>query len=498
MNRGLITLALVSACTVACRGKTDEVPAAAAPTAAPAGPKTSAQGPETPEPTGDAPPTPAPAAATPAKAATGQCTDHSGLDRSALPPLPNTPYTKTFEKVWGTVLEKYYDPTISCLDWPGLRMKYGQRLAEANYWKDVYPILRELLDELDQSHFAIVTPGERPPGERIPRGPGTTGVEARLIGDEIVVTKSASGGPLGGLLPGAVIETIEGEPVSTVIKEARKRWTRPSKVAFEVARGIESMLSCKPAYKWRVRASDPSQGGKPVVRPLDCAFPEGEKVTLGHLRDVPTRVDWRMLVDEEKNTKIGYLHFNVWMLPLVQKVSSAIKELRSKNMQALVLDLRGNPGGVGLMAVPVARHFLLDDGSLGKMKFREFEQDFNVQAEPNPFKGPVVVLVDERTASTSEIFVTGMKDLGRITVVGGRASAGAALPSMIEELERGVILQYVVGDYTSPKGTIVEGKGITPDVLITETREGFENGGDPVLEGAVAHLQQELGAPADK
>lgn len=442
-----------------------------------------------PEPVEAEPSGPAPKAAavapSPGDHGKKSCRDWSKLDPSTLPPLPETPFTAAFEQVWEKVLRKHYDPTISCLDWPALRLEYGRRLESAGAWKEAYPIMREMLDRLGQSHFSLVLPGERPPGERIARGRGRPRVEARLIGDEVVVTKTRSTGPLGGLLPGAVIEAIEGEPVQTVVDEIRARWSRPSKVAFEVARAMDAMLSCNPSYKWRIRATDPSQAGKRVIRPLDCRLPKGERVTLGNLRDVPTHVEWRVVED----TKIGYLSFNVWMLPMVKQVTAGLEELRAKGIQSLILDLRGNPGGVGLMAVPVARLFLPEGGSLGKMKFRDFEQDFAVHADPNPFAGPVVVLIDERTASTSEIFVTGMRDLGRIHVVGGRPSVGAALPSMIEELDRGVMLQYVVGDYTSPNGTVVEGKGVVPDTTVEETRDAFAAGRDPVLDAAIAHLQ---------
>ena len=188
-------------------------------------------------------------------------------------------------------------------------------------------------------------------------------------------------------------------------------------------------------------------------------------------------------------TKVGYLAFNLWMLPMIERIKAAMAELRAAGMEALVLDLRGNLGGVGPMSVPVARMLLRGGGSLGKLQFREFTQEFNVPEEADPFLGDVVLLVDEGTASTSEIFAAGMRDLGRVKIVGASASAGAALPSVIEEIEKGVVLQYVVGDYHSPKGTAVEGKGVVPDLVVKETAADFAAGRDPVLDAAVELLQ---------
>ncbi len=78
---------------------------------------------------------------------------------------------------------------------------------------------------------------------------------------------------------------------------------------------------------------------------LTCEEPEGELVTLGNLENLPTRVEHRMIA----GTTIGVLAFNIWMLPMVERVAAAMADLRKQGMTALVLDLRGNPGGVGAM-----------------------------------------------------------------------------------------------------------------------------------------------------
>lgn len=140
------------------------------------------------------------------------------------------------------------------------------------------------------------------------------------------------------------------------------------------------------------------------------------------------------------------------------------------------------------MAVPLGRLLLAEDADLGSMHMRTGKQTFKVSAGKDPFTGPVALLIDEGTASTSEIFGQALKDLGRATVFGAVPSQGAALPSLIEELPGGGILQYVVADYQSPGGTAVEGKGVQPDTVVPETAEDFAKGRDPVLEAAVSGL----------
>ncbi|HWB80100.1 MAG TPA: S41 family peptidase [Nannocystaceae bacterium] len=420
-----------------------------------------------------------------------RCADLSLLDVSKLPPLPESPHAQTLQQVWQKVLEKHYDPTLGCVDWPALRLSYAQKLVGVDDRNQAYDIINEMLGELGQSHFRLFAPGGRSEGdERV--GPAEPPLRVRWVDERLVVTQSQAKGHLGAVRPGSTLLAVENRELDDAIAKVKARTDRPSELAFELGRIAESRLSCARAGQTReltLAELDAKGAERKVVRTVTCALPEGKRVTLGNLENIPTRVEHRMIDPAlTKDRKIGYLAFNVWMLPMVKRVEEAMAELRGKGMQALVLDLRGNPGGVGAMSVPVARLLLESPGSLGKLQFRDFTQEFNVDVGNDPFKGEVVLLVDEGTASTSEIFAAGLRDLSRAQVIGARASAGAALPSVIDELPGGAILQYVVGDYRSPKGTVIEGVGVVPDVTVVETRADFAAGKDPVLLAAIERL----------
>jgi carboxyl-terminal processing protease len=96
----------------------------------------------------------------------------------------------------------------------------------------------------------------------------------------------------------------------------------------------------------------------------------------------------------------------------------------------------------------------------------------------------VAVLIDEKSASTSEIMAGGLKDLGRARLF-GLTTAGAALPSYIEKLPNGDGFQYAVANYVSEGGYELEGNGVAPDVEIYAGRDEFLEQGDPVLESAL-------------
>jgi carboxyl-terminal processing protease len=138
-----------------------------------------------------------------------------------------------------------------------------------------------------------------------------------------------------------------------------------------------------------------------------------------------------------------------------------------------------------------------DQTSLGTMRMRAGFQNFAVFPQAGAYLGPVVVLIDEMSASTSEIFASGMQSLGRATVVGER-SAGAALPSLFEKLPTGAMFQYAVGDFRTPKGALIEGRGVTPDIEVKLTREALLSGSDRQLEAAIDAIDQIKGSHRGK
>jgi carboxyl-terminal processing protease len=445
-------------------------------------------------PGGTTPPgqTDAPAADPEAVTTGGACRSWADLDVATLPALPQTPYTATFEQVWRTVLDKHYDPTLGCLDWPAVRVEYGSKLADAKDEAAAFDLMRQMLGRLGQSHLAVVPPRERVAGEpraAVKSGDARVPIEVRVLAGEAVVVNAALEGKKSGIPRGAALLAVDDLEVAPLLASTQEHATREVEATFAARRVIASWLSC-PTGASKTLRYQPFGAKAPKTKKVRCQPITAERVTLGNLKDVPASVQHRMLTKADaKPGKVGYVAFDIWMLPLVPKLEAAIAELRADGMQALVLDLRGNPGGVGAMVVPLGRLLLHEATNLGAMHMREGEQVFNVAAGTDPFTGPIAILVDEGTASTSEIFAQALQDLGRATVFGAVPSQGAALPSVIEELPGGGMLQYVVADYQSPKGQVVEGRGVVPDTVVTETREDFAQGRDPVLDAALAALR---------
>jgi carboxyl-terminal processing protease len=172
--------------------------------------------------------------------------------------------------------------------------------------------------------------------------------------------------------------------------------------------------------------------------------------------------------------------------PLADAFARMVKDCR--DCSGFVIDLRGNPGGLGGLATGVAGWFTdKPDQRLGTMYMRGNSLKFVIFPRPEPFLGPLAVLVDGCSASTSEFFAGGLKDLKRVRVFGSR-TAGAALPSRFEKLPNGDGFQYAVANYISEGGKPLEGIGVIPDEEVKLTRRQLLDGLDPVLEAAVSWI----------
>lgn len=461
---------------------------------------------------------------------TADCRSWAELDYDKLEELPAAPHMAAFDQAWRTVAQKHYDPTLACLDWLALRKLFSKRVLEAGEDAGAaYAAINEMLGLLGQSHLHATAPTRssraRDSGPAvvpirvrwIPRAPG----EARVA---TVVEEAVDGVP-SGIPRGAILTAVGDTSIEGLAEELgaalSAREGRPTELAFTIAQQISVLLSCPEGANKTLSFLDPSAGDAATSAEVPCVLPKGERISLGNLRNLPTTVSWRMIGDPEAapaesaepdapsedgaapgegapgEAGIGYLAFNYWMLPMTERVRAGVAEMRERGMKALILDLRGNPGGVGMMSIPIARLFTREGTSLGRLQMREFNQEFKVEPNSAAFEGPLLILVDEGTASTSEIFAVGMRDIGRVTIVGAGPSAGMALPSMIETLPDGGLIQYVVGDYHSAKGTAAEGEGVAPDLLATESRRDYAEGRDPVLDAAVALLRERLGDPAE-
>jgi carboxyl-terminal processing protease len=197
----------------------------------------------------------------------------------------------------------------------------------------------------------------------------------------------------------------------------------------------------------------------------------------------------------------GIIGFNVWMAAVDARFQKAVDDLRTTD--GIVIDLRGNPGGLAFMMTGVAGHFFSERVLLGVMKTRETELRFsanprlvNARGERVAhYAGPVAILVDGLTGSASECFSGAMQAARRARVF-GQTTMGQALPALFDKLPNGDVLIHAYGDFVTGDGTRLEGRGVIPDEIVPLRREDLLAGRDTALEAALAWIDRsKLGAP---
>jgi carboxyl-terminal processing protease len=169
---------------------------------------------------------------------------------------------------------------------------------------------------------------------------------------------------------------------------------------------------------------------------------------------------------------VGYIRIRQFQEQTAQDLDAALDKLTRAGMKGLILDLRNNPGGLLTAAVDVSEKFL-EDGRLvvyteGRVKNQNMR--FTAHAKKPHAKVPMVVLVNQGSASASEIVAGALQDYGRAKVVGTQSFGKGSVQTIIP-LSDGAGLRLTTAKYFTPKGRSIQGKGITPDVIAEVPKE---------------------------
>jgi carboxyl-terminal processing protease len=399
----------------------------------------------------------------------------------------------TADSAWSRVAQSYYDSTFRGNDWSAVRRELRGRAERSKSMPEVRTAIEAMFARLGESHFVLV-PYERTTGdaEAPEEGEvvGDVGLEFRRLDGAIVVSRVLAGSPAerAGVRTGWSLERLGDLDVDDF---SRTRLHARSQSARRLAE-LQLPLALMGRAQGHVGSLLPivlrdSAGTMRRVM-LRRAAIDGEVVRMGHLPPLVVRVESERRDDAQGC--VGVLRFNIWMTPIMPHVDEAMVAFRG--CRGVVLDLRGNVGGVAAMVMGLGGYFLDSVSSLGTMTTRRGVMRYMSNPRRSdrqgrvlaPFAGPVAILVDGLSVSTSEIFAAGLQALGRARVFGD-PTAGQALPSMVAQLPNGDVMQYVVADFAAPDGRRIEARGVIPDVCIPLRRQALLEGRDEVLDAAV-------------
>jgi len=239
--------------------------------------------------------------------------------------------------------------------------------------------------------------------------------------------------------------------------------------------------------------------------------PEGSLVTLAILRapaparavtvrrehiEVPSIEDVRML---DAAAGVAYLKIASFQKTTAADLETALRRLDVAGMRSLVVDLRGNPGGLLSSAVDVADLFL-ERGLVVATRGRSPEEDFNYSASrPGTWRMPLVVVIDGESASSSEIFAGAMRDHGRATLVGTRSYGKGSIQGIFPLEVGGIGMRLTTAKFYSPKGLPYSRVGVEPDLQVQSVARPADGqfvaqAGDPFLDAALEVARRTVAA----
>lgn len=407
-----------------------------------------------------------------------------GVRSGVVGPVATDLREETFDIVWRTVKEKHFDPTLGGLDWNKVREQYAPRAAAAKSDAEFYDVLRQMLGELHQSHFNIIPPEAIAEDDsREPKG-GGIGIDLRLVEGQPTITRVEPGSKAAtaGLRAGFIIKKVDDAAADQISGPFAKSLESQAIKNLRITRAFLGRINGAPETTVRIAYLDERDQLREAAIVRERLKGEMSQ-RLGNFPPQYTEFETRRLADG-----IGYIRFNIFVVLLTDRIKGAIRGMTDS--PGLIIDLRGNPGGIGGMAPGIAGVLEKEETSLGTMTMRSQPNRFFVNPQPNPYLGPLVILTDGGSASTSEIFAAGLQELGRAVVVGER-TAGAALPSIFQKLPTGALFQYAIADFKTPKGMLIEGRGVAPDVEAKLTRSSLLEGRDVQLEAAIEQIHKQ-------
>lgn len=229
---------------------------------------------------------------------------------------------------------------------------------------------------------------------------------------------------------------------------------------------------------------------------------EGRISQFGNLPPLSVRatLDSVAVTAAGRATTVPLVYFSGWFPIIIQDLDRIFFGIRGA--PGVILDLRGNPGGVVGMIAGVAGHFTDTAATIGVLRGRG--SSINIRTNPRTvnrqgqrvdvISAPLAILVDEFTASSSEFFAAGMQAIGRAKVFGS-TSAGQSLPALMARLPSGDVLMHPIADHSDASGRRVEGIGVVPDVLTPLRREDLAAGLDAPLQAARRWLAESMSTP---
>jgi len=391
----------------------------------------------------------------------------------------------SFETVWQTVNARHYDPTFGGVDWNGVHDRYEPRIAAAKDNGEFYELTNRMLFELNLSHLLVATRSDLQRYLPVLIAEGAIGIDMKWIDGKAVITavKPGTTADKAGLRPGYVIVGVDGKSIGQMVSNENAYLTPPfnnRNRRNNLANYILGHIYGRPDTRVTITYRNEFDiiGQKAIMRKS-----RGQARTLSPTMP-PAFIEFE---SQRLAGNVGYIRFNHFAAPADTKFIAAINAMNDTN--GMIIDLRANPGGFFSVLDTMAEHLLFERVLLYRYKFRDRTVDKVLDPVAAPYHQPVVVLIDEKSMSCSELFAASLQAVKRVVVVGDR-SPGYLLGANWIRLLNGGYFMHTILQPLPAGGQIIENHGVVPDIEVSLDREALLDGRDTQLEAALNFIKE--------
>ncbi len=412
----------------------------------------------------------------------GPVTTTAATQESPAPstiPQASAAYVDSFEFVWATINEEFYDPDFGGMDWQAAHDRYLPQVTAADSDESFLEVVNAMLFELGVSHLFVLPP-DKEFIDPVLTIEGELGIEVRLLDGEWVIAAVEPDSPAAeaGLRPGYLLDSIAGQSVTDIAASApelppvHERGIRSSQIL-----AVEELLHGEPDAATTLGYRDAADEHQ-VTLSFRHRGPSAELIP--GFPPVFTTLE----VDRLEGG-IGYIRFDPFAPALAAPLLEAIDTMR--DALGLIFDVRGNHGGSSAVGKQLIDSLVGEAALIWTWRSRAGSESTYAEPSAVRYGGPVVVLVDIVSGSAAEAFAGGLQAMGRAAVVGERTS-GRLLGGEIAQLPIGALMIYPVVEPVLADGTVVEGRGVIPDLPVAVHRTDLLAGIDPTLQAAIDYL----------
>lgn len=381
----------------------------------------------------------------------------------AQPALGLTQEQDLVAEVWRIVNRAYVDDTFNHQNWWFTRQRVLERPLSSR--GDTYQAIREMLGSLEDPYTRLLPPEQYRSLQTNTAGE-LTGVGLQITKDEqpswlrVIAPIEGSPAEQAGIKAKDVVLTIDGVATTELSLDeaaALMRGQRGTTVTLELRQGDDLPP-------------------RPVLLTRDV-------ITLN-----PVYAD---LKTSGTGQKVGYLRLSQFNGNAAENLAGAIRSLTRQGAEGFILDLRNNPGGLLQSGIEIARLWLPQGTIVYTVNRQGILDSFEAFGQALT-DAPLVVLVNEGTASASEILAGALQDNGRAALV-GNVTFGKGLIQSLFDLSDGSGLAVTVAHYETPDHHDINQLGITPDRLVNTpplTRETLATEADPQFQAALDLVSQ--------